>query len=664
MPETKGQNFQDVQESALSVTGLPSRSTNETTLSAFDKDKDQPLRLCESTTPDSLLNIKASKFQMYNGVEKSVTPISSIIPDFVETTINFQTQAVTGGTVNITWPASTVGQYRLLCLTLLNNGEITGLFTDEQANIGALPNAGGFFVSGGLPIGWLILECTNVLGYFKTAGSTTDIIENKVGSDSRIIIFGSGGGAGGSGNADAIWQTMVDETGILPYEFLTGNVFSLDGEDKIDVTSNGSYNIAETTYDLDNTEYLITENMFSNEFLSDEIDISKARLKLIYDIGNEDANPTMEISRDGGNEYQTVNELERIGTSNTYIAKHIFSNESSNQNLIEKPLADATTIQELTDTGNNQRFGQEFTDTVAEVVKSLTVYVNKVGSPLGQLIVKLVKDDSGNPSSDLGDILAEKFIQISDIGAGNQSLQLNFDAVLLASTKYHIVFETDSNYKGSFVTGVTALSVRTDNSTASDIMKQYNGTVWANLASNQIVYLVEGRELDLKIKITASETSKIKGLGVWYGEEPNASTGAIKTQVFEVETTGGVKTLSLTEFVPDKNFLEVIIPSRGQIFRQDLSTFTIEGNDLVFVNDFFKDLPSENIYVIVDQNRGTTFDSSDENRAIMNENHLGSQVTSRDSSIAGRGILLKNSNGTLVEVWVDGSNNIQISNVI
>lgn len=660
MPETKGQNFQDVQESALLVTGLPVRSTNEQTLSAFDQDKNQPLRLHESTTPDSLLNITASKFQMFNGVEKGVSPISNVIPDYVATTINFQTQVVTGGTINLTWPASTVGQYRLLCLSLLSSGEIEGVFSNESATIGGLPNAGGLFVSGGLPIGWILLECTNVLGYFKTAGSTTDIIENKVGSDSRIFIFGSGGGSGGSGNADALWQTMVSETDFLPYEFLSGNILSLDETDKIDVSSNGAYNIADQTYDLDVTEYLISTNMLSGEFLNDESDITKARLKLIYESGSEDTNPTLELSRDGGNEYQTINELERIGETDTYIGKHIFANEASNQTLIEKPVGDATTSHELTASSNNQRFGQEFTDTVSEIVKSITIYVNKTGNPLGQLIFKLVKDDSGDPSSDLNDVLIEKFIQMSDIGAGNQSLTLEFDSALLANEKYHLVFETDSNYKGSFVTGVTALSIRTDGATASDIMKQYNGTVWANLASNQIVYLVEGRELDLRVKITASMTSKIRGFGIWYGEYPNTTTGALKTQVFAVETTAGIKTLTLTDFVPDKNLLEVIIPSKGQIFRQDPSTFIIEGNSLVFVNDFFKDLPSSTISVIVDQNRATTIDSSDENRAILNENHLGSVISSRDSSVSGRGILLRRPDGTLREVTITNSDTISI----
>ena len=663
MPETKGQNFQNVQESALTVTGLPSRSNNEDIVSALDQDKNQPLRLFESTTPDANLNIAAQEFQMYNGVGKSVPPINNQIPDFVASTINFQTQATTGGTINITWPTSTVGQYRLFGITLLSSGEIETIFSEEQATLGALPNPGTVFVSGGLPIGWLELECTNVAGYFKTAGSTTNIIENKVGSDSRIHLFGAGGGSGGTGNADAIWQTMVDETAFLPYEFLSGCVFTLDGDTRIDVSSTGSYNIADSSYDVDNTETFITENMLSADFLNEELDVSTVRLKVVYDIGNEDSNPNIDVSRDGGNEYQDFTQVERIGETNTWIAKHSFEVEASNQTLIEKAVGSATTTQELTATSNNQAFSQEFTDTVAEVVKALTIYVNKTGSPLGQLIVKLVKDDTGNPSSDLNDILAEKYVQIPDIGAGNQSITLNFDAILLASSKYHVVFETDSVYKGSYVASTTSIAVRTDNSTAVDIMKQYNGSAWATLASNQIVYLVEGRELDLKIKITASETSKIKGIGVWYGEEPNASSSALKTQVFPVTTDGGIKTLPITDFTPDKNLLEVIIPSRGQIFRQDPSTFTIEGNDLVFVNDFFKDLPAQTISVIVDQNRATTFDSSDDNRAILNENHLGSQISSRDSSIAGRGILLRRPDGTLRELTITNSDTVSIISV-
>jgi hypothetical protein len=85
-------------------------------------------------------------------------------------------------------------------LTLRDTGVIVAIFSPEAASVGALADPGTCFETGGLAIGYIDLECTNASpGRFKTAGSSTNIIENEVSGTSRISIFGSGGGGGGSG---------------------------------------------------------------------------------------------------------------------------------------------------------------------------------------------------------------------------------------------------------------------------------------------------------------------------------------------------------------------------------------------------------------------------------------------------------------------------------
>ena len=60
---------------------------------------------------------------------------------------------------------------------------------------------------GGLPLGWMEIEATASTS-FKTAGSSANIIENKVGADSRVHTFivgtGVSGGGAGVGAFDAI----------------------------------------------------------------------------------------------------------------------------------------------------------------------------------------------------------------------------------------------------------------------------------------------------------------------------------------------------------------------------------------------------------------------------------------------------------------------------
>ena len=154
-------------------------------------------------TEDSLLHIESSLLEIGDGGSKSVPPIDDLIPTpTVATTIDFQTGAVVGQTVTVNGgafalPTGTVGQYRRFALVLRNTGTIDTLFSSEQTTIGALTNAGTMLATLnttiiGLPLGWVDLECDNVSGKYRTAGSATAIIENKVGTSYRVNRFGSG----------------------------------------------------------------------------------------------------------------------------------------------------------------------------------------------------------------------------------------------------------------------------------------------------------------------------------------------------------------------------------------------------------------------------------------------------------------------------------------
>ena len=160
-------------------------------------------------TADSLLNIEPSLIEAGDGGGKSVPPIDDVIPSPTSaTTINFQTGAIVGQTVTVSGaafslPTGTVGKYRRFALVLRNTGTIDTLFSSEQASVAALTNAGTMLATlnttvVGLPLGWVDLECDNVIGKYRTAGSVTTIIEDKVGSSYRINRFGAGGGGGAS----------------------------------------------------------------------------------------------------------------------------------------------------------------------------------------------------------------------------------------------------------------------------------------------------------------------------------------------------------------------------------------------------------------------------------------------------------------------------------
>lgn len=186
------------------------------TLERIGKNTLNPVLLRASfPVADALLNIEPSLVEAGDGGGKSVPPIDDVIPSpTAATTINFQTGFVVGQTVTLSGaafalPTGTVGQYRRFALVLRNTGTIDTLFSSEQASVAALPNAGAMLSTlnttvVGLPLGWVDLECDNVTGKYRTAGSTTAVIENIVGASYRVNRFGAGGGGGASkASADA-----------------------------------------------------------------------------------------------------------------------------------------------------------------------------------------------------------------------------------------------------------------------------------------------------------------------------------------------------------------------------------------------------------------------------------------------------------------------------
>lgn len=179
--------------------GSPAQPLDEVIFST-DTELNYPLRPYASfPAANARLNFSDSLISAADDANKVMSPVSGVIYDGITGAfINFQTQALSNAAdFDITFPVTnTVGRFRRAAFMLNSSGKIQVVFSDEELTEGALPNAGTLFTSG-TPIGYIDLECTNVLGYFKTAGSATNIIEN-----SKIYRFGNGAG-GGAASAEA-----------------------------------------------------------------------------------------------------------------------------------------------------------------------------------------------------------------------------------------------------------------------------------------------------------------------------------------------------------------------------------------------------------------------------------------------------------------------------
>lgn len=195
--------------------GAPAGELLSTTVDRIGRVAKSPMSLHASFPPDSRLHIGKSIVPSGDGGGKSVSPIDDIIPDTLDTTIDFQTGAITGQTVQVggasfVLPSGTVGLYRRFVLVLRSDGIIDTLFSSEAASISALENAGTLLASLtlsdlGLFIGWVDLECDDVGGKYRTAGSSSSVIENSIGLIPRIHRFEGGGGGGVGTN----WNTSV-----------------------------------------------------------------------------------------------------------------------------------------------------------------------------------------------------------------------------------------------------------------------------------------------------------------------------------------------------------------------------------------------------------------------------------------------------------------------
>jgi len=178
------------------------------TISRIAMNTNIPVRIYPSDVVDEYLFLGPNTLEAGDGSGKITPPIDDSIGTFAGATLAFQSRTATATVMidgaSFYFPTSTIGRFRRLALSLNGDGTISCRWSDEATAVSLLTNPGALFATlGGLPCGYIDLECTFSDvggGKFKTAGSATNVIENKAGSDIRIFRFGAGGGTGSAGD--------------------------------------------------------------------------------------------------------------------------------------------------------------------------------------------------------------------------------------------------------------------------------------------------------------------------------------------------------------------------------------------------------------------------------------------------------------------------------
>ena len=440
----------------------------------------------------------------------------------------------------------------------------------------------------------------------------------------QTVRLGASGSGDGGGNEilESLKNQLVDSF----FELVTPNIFKVDKDTKVDISSTGAYSLVDRTFNFSNTgETLVsTQSLDTEEFLANADALAEIELAVYWRLANIDTAAVYEISRNAGLAWQTV-DMERVGTTDMYRGYHRFDDEA-NQTLYSPVVSG--------DLDASNQLSQSFVIPSGQkkLLKSTTLSVTKTGAPSGFIYVSICADNAGSPGTVLSESAA---VVANDLVTGSNTI--NIPDIYLAAGTYHIKVRTDAAYKASYVNGVTEINV-----SGSSIL---------------------GIGLDLRLRITSSAGSKkLEGYGIFYDKAvaANVASGSIDVEVFEFDGDDNIFEFTLTKFVPHADLLKVYDVNTGQVY--DYGAFGFDGQKVVFESGQFYQ-PGATVKLRFIQIEGSAFDSSDVNGLLLASNHLGSTDGSIDRSLAGRGIFLRRPDGTLREIAIDDTDNIVVYSV-
>lgn len=624
-------------------------------------------RILARTTLTTRVNITSTSKIVPDGTTYGLQ-LKNLLMDFDGAQIDFATgdiyesDGVTPLGINFIPATVASGQYRWYSVTLVPNtvnvdNTITGQLVvipgaADGASAAAAPRAA--FASTGIKLGQVVVQGDGV--------TINPIVQ------SAIVQMGTGGsGAGGTGDANELLERLKERLVEAPFEWLNANIFSNDAQAKVD-TATASYDVANSLYKFTAIgQNLVSTQALDPEFLTEARDVDSAELIAYWLAGAVDSNATYEVSRNGGIDWSTVT-MSRIGTTtDTFRGIYAWPADTTYSLLHEWPVANATAYRELNLT-TLQAIGQRFNVASGEEnAQQVVLYINKVGSPLGNTLVRLVKDNGfGLPSTATTDILAQVQVSNSSLAAGDNAVTLSWGTNLLIPGDYHYVIATDAGYQASFVAGITSVRARVDAVLPIGPfgIGELNAGTWATNAAQTLIHTINGRVLDLRVRITSSAADvQLLGYGVFYGRQQDQIVTGIKNR--EVQsfngTTDNFNTFTLTNFFPDPDLLKVYHVETGQVYMHGANGFLLNGSQVVFAPDTFNGLGT--VTLVFDQLAGTSFDNSDQNASLLAANFLGSTNATIDRSAAGRGIFLRRPDGTLREITIDDNDNIAIYSV-
>lgn len=563
------------------------------------------LKLKPHETAADKARIDASDVTLLNGSVLTQI-VGDFILDFSGAVINFTTGTIlkeddsTPLGTNFTPQSITVSNYFWYGISLnpgAINADNTQLATVQvdlaSAENAAAANAPKPVITGEIKLG--------AIQVFNNSGSI-EIFET------RKLGVGSGaGGAGAGADLSIGYEKRLD---FSPFNYVATNIFETDKDAYVDGSSTGSYSPAKKGFSLPTIGNILVDTQgFNAPYLASENTPSSVELYLKWLSVGIDTGATYEVSRNGGNEWQTVT-MERVGDTPAFRGFHNFAEEASQQTILSQTGTDGSL--NLTDTGSQQELSQSQVIVNTTLIRELDLDMTKTGLPSGNIVVSIVRDDTGLPSTDVSDIMVESdSIAVSSLSTGTNTIPLG-DTVLIPGT-YHIIVRTDAAYKSSFVAATTEMLL--DTNSGGSGAGQYNGTIWASVARS-VTGALKGIELDLRVRVTSSIVDVfIESYGIYFDKTPGIVVNPTVLPVDRFRFSGDE---NKTQFPlvnisnPNPDLLRMYDPKKGKVYVANEGVFQINGQTVTVEPDFFN-FPGEIIDVVFDQVESSTYDLSDSN---------------------------------------------------
>jgi hypothetical protein len=547
---------------------------------------------------------------------------------------------------NFVMPTTPLNNYRWYSVTLVPSGTNLDNTLSVSVSVSAAtlsdpskelaPKAG---FGDGLKVGQVLVRksSTNVYDI-----AQSDIIQLGVGS-------GSGDG-GGTGDANELLERLKSRLDSSDYEYMTPAIFSIIGatESKIPETT-AEYSSINKNFKFQSGSIYQSISVLDSDFLSqdasDAVDVDEVEVVAYYDLDYIDTNPTFQLSRDKGFNFQNI-AMTRIGNSDTYIGRYTFTTENTFQ--FNQQIGTATTGQLIFTDSPTSFFARSFSLLETTTIKRITAAITSSGAPVGKIYAKVVKSSGGNPSTDPNDLLGYSSpISINALNSGVNTVNFEITCVLPFSENFHVIIETDNDYKAYYsLNNANRISIARD-------------------TSSQAIFTLRGRQLGLILKITGgTNDSLFKGYGILYRISKVVKSADDGYQEFKVVFNGFSDNLNefLLPFTPDRRILNVYELGTGQIYK--FGAFSIEGNKIIFPQNTFK--KPEIVSLLFEQISNIEFKlplQSDKSYSLLVENNLGSANSQLDLSTPGRGIYLRRPDGVLREITIDNDDNITIYSV-